>query len=95
MAKKKTISKRTTKKVVKAAKKNPKPFIIAIVIILIIAIAAGVAIFLMRDKIFPKETSFTLNGGKVESVALNSEYQEKGAKAIYKGEDISKEISIK
>ena len=86
----KKIKKTAKKEIKKVRKKHPVAFVLAVIAI----IALGVAGYFARQYFFPPEPemSFVLNGPSSYSVALESAYVEKGAKATYEGKDISNEI---
>ncbi len=91
MAKKSTTSK-LLKQGKKMAKKNPKGFA-ALVIVLVILVALGVGGY-FAWRYFNPDVHFKLVGSANTSVALNSTYKEKGAKATYNGKDISDQVVI-
>lgn len=89
MAKKKS----TAKKVTKMAKKNPKAFII-LVLVVVLLVGLGIGGYFVYTNFINPPHEFSLVGGNVESIGLNTEYKEKGVKATYKGQDVSKEVKI-
>ena len=95
MAKKSSTSK-TTKKVVKSAKKmakkNPKGLAIIIVLVIILAAAAVGGYF--AYKYFYPDVVFALKGKNKVSVAIGTEYGERGYEATYNGKDVSDKVEI-
>ena len=95
MAKKSSTSK-TTKKVVKSAKKmakkNPKGLAIIIVLVIILAAAAVGGYF--AYKYFYPDVVFALKGKNKVSVAIGTEYGERGYEATYNGRDVSDKVEI-
>lgn len=89
MAKKKS----TAKKVTKMAKKNPKAFII-LVLVVVLLVGLGIGGYFVYTNFINPPHEFSLVGGNVESIGLNSEYVEKGVKATYKGQDVSNKVKI-
>lgn len=87
----------TNKKVVKyakkAAKENPKGFLITVIIVIIFALLA-IGGYVVYKKLNPDHT-FRLNGAAVTSLKLNEGvYEEKGAVATYGDLDVSDKIEI-
>ena len=95
MAKKSSTSK-ATKKVVKSAKKmakkNPKGLAIIIVLVIILAAAAVGGYF--AYKYFYPDVVFALKGKNKVSVAIGTEYGERGYEATYNGRDVSDKVEI-
>lgn len=89
MAKKKS----TVKKVTKMAKKNPKAFVILVLVVFLL-VGLGIGGYFVYTNFINPAREFSLVGGNVESIGLNTEYVEKGVKATYKGQDVSNEVKI-
>lgn len=86
-----SVSKKVVKNIKKTAKKNPAGAAIIIIVILAI-VAAGIVGWMIYNK--KHNTYFSLNGSEKENIALNSNYEEKGATAVYQSEDVSDQIKI-
>lgn len=82
---KRTKSRRTNNRI--------KKIIVSIVLILII-VGIGIGAHSVYDKITHKKLEITLNGDEYIELDLNSTYEEQGAKAILKDEDITDKIQI-
>ena len=89
MAKKKS----TVKKVTKMAKKNPKAFVVLVLVVFLL-VGLGIGGYFVYTNFINPAREFSLVGGNVESIGLNTEYVEKGVKATYKGQDVSNEVKI-
>lgn len=89
MAKKKS----TVKKVTKMAKKNPKAFVVLVLVVFLL-VGLGIGGYFVYTNFINPAREFSLIGGNVESIGLNTEYKEKGVKATYKGQDVSSEVKI-
>ena len=91
MAKKST-SKKVIKSAKKMAKKNPAGF--AIVVVLVILLAAGAVGGYFLYKYFYPDVVFALKGKNKVSVAIGTEYGERGYEATYNGMDVSDKVEI-
>ena len=91
MAKKST-SKKVIKSAKKMAKKNPAGF--AIVVVLVILLAAGAVGGYFLYKYFYPDVVFALKGKNKVSVAIGTEYGERGYEATYNGMDVSGKVEI-